>query len=163
MQYMETFALTPSSDLDSKRDKIKENKDMYFMNTHFLNDYNELYNTNVHLEQKADLENERLQNVYDRIRSTSLKMKQELLLKKYAVTDFSVKSNILYTAIVLTSFMLIMMVSYSKDQVGKNFLSTIIGVTSVVFILIVFVIVKANSYRVETNWNKYYWGPLKTN
>jgi hypothetical protein len=155
------MASEPHSDLIATNTSIGQYKDMYMTNTHFLNDYNEVYNTNDYLDKTTNMEGQRLEGVYDRLRSTVLRLKQEMLLKKFNVEDFKMKNNIMAAAIALVSFMLIMLISYSKDKVGPNLLTMITLSLSSVFILIVYVIVKNNSYRVETNWNQYYWGPIE--
>jgi ABC-type transport system involved in cytochrome bd biosynthesis fused ATPase/permease subunit len=138
---------------------MKTHKDNYFMNTHFLNDFNEVHNTNNYLNEKSTVENERLQSTHDRMRSQLLKMKQEMLMKNYATTDFAVKSNLLYTALVVACFILILVILFTKEMLGRNMLIMITLIVLVAFTTLVFFVVKANAYRVDTNWDMYHWGP----
>lgn len=151
----------PHSDLIESNTQLGKYSDSYMINTHFLNDFNEIHNSNEYLNNKTLFEIQRLEGINDKLRATILKMKQELLLKRYTTEDYRVKTSILYASVVVASFLLILVIFYSKDELGKRLLTILSVIIIALFITFVYLTVRKNSYRVETDWNKYYWGPLE--
>jgi Flp pilus assembly protein TadB len=150
-----------SISLDSIKKNMTENVNTYMMNTHYLNDYNEIYNTNNYLDERTLLEKQRLQNMYDRLNSNLLGVKQEYLLKKFDIENYKSKINILLSAFILVCVLLVCVILYIDDVIGHRVLFTIIGVSAVLFTFVVYLISKGNTYREKTNWDMYYWGPLE--
>lgn len=146
---------------DGIKDKMTENVNTYMMNTHYLNDYNEIYNVNNYLDERTQLEKDRLQAMYERLNSNTLRIKQEYLLKRFDVQNYKYKINMISYAIILVCVLLILAVMYTDGKVSKNVLFGVVGVSTVLFTLIVFLISKSNSYREKTNWDMYYWGPVE--
>jgi hypothetical protein len=146
---------------DGIKAKMTENVNTYMMNTHYLNDYNEIYNVNNYLDERTTLEKERLVNVLDRLNSTLLRFKQEYLLKAFDVQSYSTKINILIFVLIVVCILIILVILFSEGKMGKKLLSLILGSVIVVGILIVWLIAKSNSYRERTNWDMYYWGPVE--
>lgn len=151
----------PHSDLIESNTQLSKYSDAYMINTHFLNDFNEIHNSNEYLNNKTLFETQRLEGINDKLRATILKMKQELLLKRYTTEDYQVKTSVLYASIVVACFLLILVIFYSKDEIGKRLLTILSTIIIALFITFVYLTVRYNSYRVETDWNKYYWGPLE--
>jgi hypothetical protein len=151
----------PHSDLIESNTQLGKYSNAYMMNTHFLNDFNEIHNSNEYLNNKTLYETQRLEGINDKLRATILKMKQELLLKRYTTEDYRVKTSILYASIVVACFLLILVIFYSKDELGKRLLTILSAIIIALFLTFVYLTVRYNSYRVETDWNKYYWGPLE--
>lgn len=141
--------------------EIGQKKEAYLMNTHYLDDYNEIYSTNNYLDERTSVEKEKLDSTLGRLNSTLLRMKQEYLLRKYDVNNYNLKTSILSITLVLVCIFAILIILYSDGKLGKNLLMLIVGGVSLFFILLVVLIVKSNSYRVETNWDAYYWGPVE--
>ncbi len=146
---------------DTIQSAMAENVNTYMMNTHYLNDYNEIYNVNNYLDDRTLLEKERLQGMYDRLNSNLLGVKQEYLLKRFDVQHYKSKINIMQFAIILVCVLLICVILFTDDVIGQKLLFTIIGVSVIFFIGVVYLISKANSYREKTNWDMYYWGPIE--
>lgn len=151
----------PHSDLIESNTQLGKYSDTYMINTHFLNDFNEIHNSNEYLNNKTLFETQRLEGINDKLRATILKMKQELLLKRYTTEDYRVKTSVLYASIAVACFLLILVIFYSKDELGKRLLTILSTIIIALFITFVYLTVRYNSYRVETDWNKYYWGPLE--
>jgi hypothetical protein len=151
----------PHSDLIESKTQLGKHSDTYMINTHFLNDFNEIHNSNEYLNNKTLYETQRLEGINDKLRATILKMKQELLLKRYTTEDYRVKTSILYASIVVACFLLILLIFYTKDELGKRLLTILSAIIIALFLTFVYLTVRYNSYRVETDWNKYYWGPLE--
>ena len=148
-------------DVGQTKNEIEKNIATYMMNTHYLNDYNEIYGTNKYLENTTTLEREKLETTLDRLRSSLLRVKQEYLMKQFSIEEYKVRNNIITAVIVTVCILLALVVLFHQDKLGLKLLSTIMGCVIVSFILVVVLIVKTNSYRVETNWDKQYWGPIE--
>lgn len=134
--------------------------DNYFMNTHFLNDFNEVSNTNSYLNEKTEDEKERLETSHNRINAQLQKAKQEMQMKTFKTQDYNVKNNLLYTTLVVTSFVLIVVILFVKEKIGRNIAIMISLLSLTVLVFLVYIVTKANAYRVDTNWNMYHWGPV---
>lgn len=151
---------TDTIDVAKTQADIQNSLNSFDRRTYLLNDYNEVYNVNKHLQETSSYEREKLENILDRLRSTLLRIKQEYLLKKYSVSEYSLKNNILHATIVIVCILLALFIYYVQDKLGPKLLSIIVSITIVVFVLIVYLIIKSSSFRVETNWDMYYWGPV---
>jgi uncharacterized membrane protein len=146
---------------DGIKDKMAENVNTYMMNTHYLNDYNEIYNVNNYLDERTQLEKDRLQSMYERLNSNTLRLRQEYLLKRFDVQNYKYKISMISYAIILVCVLLILTIMYTDGKVSRNILFGVVGTSTVLFALIVFLISKSNSYREKTNWDMYYWGPVE--
>jgi glycerol uptake facilitator-like aquaporin len=146
---------------DTIKSTMTDNVNTYMMNTHYLNDYNEIYNVNNYLDERTLLEKQRLEGMYDRLNSNLLGVKQQYLLKKFDIENYKSKINIILSAFILTCVLLICIILFTDDAIGQRLLITIIGVSIVIFTFVVFIITKSNSYREKTNWDMYYWGPVE--
>lgn len=133
----------------------------YLVNTHSLNDYNEINSVNTYLDERTNAEQQKLRATLDRLNSTLLKLKQEYMLRRYDISALSLKTKIMTAVTVLVSIMIVLLIFYTDGTLGKNLLTTIIFSVTLVFIAIVYLIIRSNSFRVETNWDAYYWGPVK--
>lgn len=148
---------------DTIKSTMTDNVNTYMMNTHYLNDYNEIYNVNNYLDERTLLEKQRLERMYERLNSNLLGVKQQYLLKKFDIENYKSKINIILFAFILTCVLLICVILFTDDAIGHKLLFTIIGVSIVFFTFVVYIISKSNSYREKTNWDMYYWGPIAKN
>jgi len=146
---------------DGIKDNMASNVNTYMMNTHYLNDYNEIYNVNNYLGERTEMEKEKLQSMYERLNSNLLRMKQEYLLKRFDVQNYKYKINMITFALILVCVLFILTIMYTDDKISLRMLYTIVGSSTVLFALIVFINAKANSYREKTNWDMYYWGKVE--
>jgi glycerol uptake facilitator-like aquaporin len=146
---------------DTIKSTMTDNVNTYMMNTHYLNDYNEIYNVNNYLDERTLLEKQRLEGMYDRLNSNLLGVKQEYLLRRFDIENYKSKINIILFAFILTCVLLICVILFTDDAISQKLLLTVIGVSIVFFTVVVYIISKSNSFREKTNWNMYYWGPIE--
>lgn len=146
---------------DSIKDKMTENVNTYMMNTHYLNDYNEIYNVNQYLDDKNQVEKERLQQMFERLNSTLLRIKYDYMLRRYDIQNYNYKINMISYAVILVCILLILTIMFKDGRIGPRLLFSVVTASIVVFSLIVFLISKSNSYREKTNWDMFYWGPVE--
>ena len=135
--------------------------DDFMMSSFFLNNYNEIHGTNTYLQSVGSVERDRLESMLNRLRSVLLKMKYEFMLKQRTVNEFKYRLTILQTLIMAISSILILIILFYQEKLGIQLLSTIMAVVVLVFVIIVVLVTRGNTYRTEVNWNKYYWGPMR--
>jgi hypothetical protein len=152
----------PGESLTPAQRKAKMNNDDFIMSSVFLNNYNEIHGTNTYLQSVGSVEKERLHGLLNRLRSVLLKMKYDFMLKQRTVEEYKARMTILQTLVLAVTSILILIVLFYQDKLGVQLLSGIVLVVVIVFALIVFFITRANTFRTESNWNKFYWGPMKS-
>jgi hypothetical protein len=151
----------PGENITPAQRQAKINNDDFIMSSVFLNNYNEIHGTNTYLQSVGSVERERLHGLLNRLRSVLLKMKYDFMLKQRTVEEYKTRMTIVQTLILAVSSILILLILFYQDKLGVQLLSSIVLVVVIVFVLIVFFITKANTFRTESNWKKFYWGPIK--
>jgi hypothetical protein len=144
-----TFTSNVASDLKTYRN-----------NTFNLNNFNEIYTTNKYLDKATTEEKNRLSDSLNRLKSSLLKMRQEYLEKKFAIEEYNVRVSIIQWTIIAVCALFILLGQVIQQTLGPKLLSIIAGVVIFVYVVIVYVVVKQNSYRYDTNWDMLYWGPV---
>ncbi len=144
-------------------DNVNEVLKAYRNNTFNLNNFNEIYSTNKYLETATTNEKNRLSDALNRLRSSLLKMRQEYLSKKHTVEEYKVRVSILHWTVIAVSALFILFCLVLQQKVGPNLLMLISFTIILVYAFIVFLVIKTNSYRFDTNWDMYYWGPVVKN
>jgi membrane protein YdbS with pleckstrin-like domain len=87
-------------------------------------------------------------------------MRQEYLEKKFAIEEYNVRVSIIQWTIIAVCALFILLGQVIQQTLGPKLLSIIAGVVIFVYVVIVYVVVKQNSYRYDTNWDMLYWGPV---
>jgi hypothetical protein len=151
----------PGEVMSAAQRNAQLNNDDFIMSSVFLNNYNEIHGTNTYLQSVGSVERQKLESMLDRLRSVLLKMKYDYMLKKRTIEEYKTRITILQTLIMSISSILILVILFYQNKLGVQLLSTIIAVVIIVFVLIVVLLTRANTYRTETDWNKFYWGPMK--
>lgn len=142
-------------------DNIETEKTIFKDLTHQLNNYNEIFNLNLYLQNSGLQERERLTKANETLKSKIMKLKQEYVLQEWKKSYMRLKNNLIYYAMVIISVILIFVGLYLNKTIP---LGAAVGVTvglSLFFIVTVIFIVKANADRRNLVWDQYYWGPMK--
>lgn len=129
--------------------------------THHLNNYNEIYNTNAYLKEMNDTERDRLDATSKNLRSKVLRAKQEYLLNEHAINEYKLRSNIMYGTVILISIYMIMFGLFYLDKIKNMILISVVGVSSIIYLIFVIFILMANAKRRNYAWNQYYWLDMK--
>ena len=145
----------------SFEDNVKADLQTYRNNTFNLNNYNEIYSTNKYLDKATSEEKNRLSNSLNQLRSSLLKMRQDYLIKKATVEEYKVRISILQWTIIAVCAMFLLFGLTLQQKLGRNLLTIIAVGVIVVYAGVVALVVKSNSYRFDTNWDMYYWGPVE--
>lgn len=150
-----------SVDIISIKKTLDDNKDKYLDLTHQLNNYNEIYNVNFYLKNMNTLESDRLDRANQNIKVKILKMKQEYMLLDYSVHQNRMRSNIMYTTLIIAAIIFIICTLFYQGKLEKNTAIMICIGIIVVYFLIVLFILKANAKRRKYAWDQYYWNEFK--
>lgn len=139
--------------------EIQQHREKYIKDTHYFNDYNEIYNLNTHLLDANTLEQQKLYRVNEQIKTKLMKMKQDYMLTDHSIHELSMYSNILAFTI-LAVCVLLTFVSKATAE-SKNTLIMICAIIGILYLIIVIVILKSNSNRRSYSWGQWYWSPMK--
>jgi hypothetical protein len=132
---------------------VANNLKTYRSNTFNLNNFNEIYSTNKYLDKAKTEEKNRLSESLNRLKSSLLQMRQEYLVKKYTVQEYTVRVHILQWTIIAVCALFILLGLVLNQTLGPKLLQIIAGAVIFIYVVIVYVIIKQNSYRFDTNWD----------
>lgn len=130
--------------------------------THKLNDYNEIHNVNLHVENATQNEKSKLNRINETLKMRVLKIKQEFLLYENALYTYRFRCNIIYFTFIVVSALLILIGYYFEEKISSKWTFIIFGVSFLVYALIVFIFIKNNTNRRNYNYNKFYWKNITT-
>jgi hypothetical protein len=133
----------------------------YRNNTFSLNNFNEIYATNKYLDRATSEERDRLLKSLNQLKSSILQMRQEYLIKNYALKEYNVRMYILQWTIIAMCVLFLLFGLVIQGKVGQKLMFIVVASVIFIYALIVFFTVKSNAYRDDMNWNMYYWGPVK--
>lgn len=141
-------------DLDKK-------KDDYIDLTHQLNNYNEIYNLNVYLQKLHSVEMGQISHNDQKMKTVSLKSKQQYLLTEFAIKEYNIRINLMYFTMIMMCIILILCGLYVMEKVGQKLVVTIIVTMCLFWAAIVFIIGKLHSNRRKYAYDQYYWKDIK--
>lgn len=133
----------------------------YRNNTFSLNNFNEIYATNKYLDRATSEERDRLLKSLNQLKSSLLQMRQEYLIKNYALKEYNVRMYILQWTIIAMCVLFLLFGLVIQGKVGQKLMFIVVASVILVYAMIVFFTVKSNAYRDDMNWNIHYWGPVK--
>jgi hypothetical protein len=143
----------PNLQIDGLENQKKIFKDL----THQLNNYNEIYNLNSHLQETGDSEYQRLFKTNEILKSKIMSLKQEYMLNEWRISYMNMKNNLIYYSIIMIGLIRAFVGMFLKQMIPLNILVIIVSVLALIYILAVVLVVKSNSKRRNDNWSQYYW------
>lgn len=143
----------PNLQIDGLENQKKIFKDL----THQLNNYNEIYNLNSHLQEAGDSEYQRLFKTNEILKSKIMSLKQEYMLNEWRISYMNMKNNLIYYSIIMIGLIMAFVGMFLKQMIPLNILVIIVSVLALIYILAVVLVVKSNSKRRNDNWSQYYW------
>ena len=149
---------TGSSQFEST---LKSEVTAYLTNTTNLNLQNEIYNTNMYMNQSMTLQEEQINDLSEKARNHIMRLRQKYQLKMYDINYYKFVTAILLFAIFIIAFSgMLLGFSFKHDPpvVNSTISWIIIGVTVLLFLVIVFIYMQNNNNRRKTDWNKYNFG-----
>jgi Flp pilus assembly protein TadB len=151
---------TTSNNTSSFTTNVANNLKTYRNNTFNLNNFNEIYSTNRYLDKATTEEKNRLSESLNRLKSSLMKMRQEYLVKKYTIEEYTVRVRVLQWTVIAICALFILLGLVLNQTLGPKLLMIIASAVIFVYAVIVYVIIKQNSYRFDNNWDMFYWGPI---
>jgi len=130
--------------------------------THQLNNYNEINNTNLHLEKIHNKEKENLNYIGNVVKSTSLKTKQEYLLTEYSIELYRLRNNLMIFTLIVLCGILALCAMFAQGRLSQDKTIGFIILILIAWALIIYIIIKVNSNRRKYAWNQQYWRQMKT-
>jgi hypothetical protein len=125
--------------------------------THKLNDYNEIYNVNKHIDKSTDEEMGRLLSIHNSLKIKILKLKQQYLLFEHSLHTYRFRCNIIYFTFIVTSALLLIIGYYYENKISNMWTFILFTVTSLIYCILVLIFIKNNSNRRSYAYNQYYW------
>lgn len=143
--------------IDNLSTEVSKFKDL----THQLNNYNEIYNLNIYLQNNGNKEKDRLMSTNETLKSKIMRLRQEYILMDRKKAFMAFKNNLVYYSIVIIALMLLIVGFYLNQAITLNIAVAAVIVIAVFFILSVVLVVKVNSDRKVLLWDHYYFGPME--
>ena len=125
--------------------------------THKLNDYNEIHNVNLHIENATNNEMSKLDKINETLKMRVLKIKQEYLLFENALHTYRFRCNIIYFTYVIACGLIILIGYYFEGKISNMWTFIIFSFACIIYSIIVFIFIKNNTNRRNYNYNKFYW------
>lgn len=140
---------------------LKQQMDRYIDISHRLNDYNEIYNTNKYIESNLDSEKSKMSHLNRQLKTKIFGAKQTAQMYEYERDKLSFYKRLFFvTAFVVIDFLVITGFHMGGAISGKLFY-TLMGGLATLYVVIVSILLYANSFRTHTDWNKFYWASMK--
>ncbi len=141
----------------TNEDTINQSKRDYIHLTHQLNNYNEIYNLNKYLDKVQNVEMNTLDTMGNRVKSQSLKLRQEYMLKEFGVNEYIMRNNLMYFTLIVVCVIVAICSLIAKQNIKTQTGILIIGGLSLVWAFIMYAVIKINSNRRKYAWNQFYW------
>jgi hypothetical protein len=142
---------------------IASNKATYFDLTNQLNNYNEIYNMNKYVGDLNKSELAKISTFNDSLETQTLKLKQQYLLKDYAINNRKLWINIMLFTIVMAGIALCTIAFYSINANVTDFFLTLkltiitIVVIAIIYLFTILFVLSTNVIRRKYSWDQYYW------
>lgn len=133
----------------------------YLDNTKNLGFQNEIYNTNMYMNQSMTMQEEQISDMSEKARNHIMRMRQKYQLKMYDISYYGFITAILMFAIFVVAMcgvLLGLAYKHYPSILDSSIAWIIVGVVITAYILIVFIYVQNASSRRKTDWSKYNFG-----
>lgn len=138
----------------------------YLENTKNLNFQNEIYNTNMYMNQSMTLQEEQISDMSEKARNHIMRLRQKYQLKMYDINYYKfITTLLLYAMFIVAMAGLLLGLAYKHNPpvLDPAIAWVIVGVVLVLYLIIVFIYVRNNANRRKTDWNKYHFGTYGKN
>jgi hypothetical protein len=133
------------------------NKLKYIDLTNQLNNYNEIYNMNQYVSNINKSELDKIVSFNENLKTKILKLKQEYLLKDFAMYNYIFWSNIMYFTIIITGIVLAIIAITDIPFLSKNVKIIIMSVIGFLYLLVLMILLGVKLMRRKYSWNQFYW------
>lgn len=140
---------------------IIDKKVKYLEDTHKLNDYNEIYNTNSYIKNLNDTDFDRVSRMNQTLKNKIMTLKQQYLINDHDIEQYKFRINILYFTVFIICILLLFLTLFVKDKLKKQPTIIICSVIIFVYLLITLILVKINLERRQNAYKQFYWSSVK--
>lgn len=132
--------------------------------THQLNNYNTIYNLNTYLGQIQKKNIRDLSDVNNKLKSMSLKTKQDYFQYEYSTNYYSLRNSLMYFTILVVCGLSALLAYFSMEKFSLTNTVILLIIILALWAVVVYSILKVNANRRKFAWNQYYWKsvPVKT-
>lgn len=145
---------------EDMRNKLENRVDKYVELSHRLNDYNEIYNTNAYIYNELDRSEQNLDKTTQKLKNTIYISKQKTQMYEYEKN----KINFYRSLFLISCFLVIDLISltglHMQGGLSAYFLYIWMGISVLVYLIVMFVLIYSYSYRSRTDWDKYMWDSM---
>lgn len=125
--------------------------------SHRLNDYNEIYNTNAYIDQELSREERELARTTNKLKNSIFVSKQRAMMYEYQRE----KTNYYKVLVLISCFMAVDLINLSglniNGRIGDKYMYIYIAISVAIYLAVVGLFTYSNSFRSNTDWNKYNW------
>jgi hypothetical protein len=127
--------------------------------TNRLNNYNEIFSMNQHVSDMNKVELDKVNGFSETMKSNVLKLKQEYLLKDFAIKNYKFWANIMYFTIVVVGITLGLLAFYSLNPqlISSGLVLSITCVIAIIYIVILMFALSGKVTRRKYAWDQFYW------
>jgi hypothetical protein len=142
------------------KQKLENRVGKYVELSHRLNDYNEIYNTNAYIYNELDKSEQKLSKTTQKLKNTIYISKQKTQMYEYEKN----KINFYRTLFLISCFLVIDLISltglHMQGGISAYFLYIWMGISVIIYLIVMFVLIYSYSYRSRTDWDKYMWDSM---
>lgn len=138
-------------------EQINAKQAQYIDLTHELNNYNEIYNLNDYLQKMHNVELDKLSNADQRMKTVSLKTRQQYFLTEYGVKEYSMRNNLMYFTLLVVCVIIILSSFFAVGKLSQKMTGAAVLLILAIWAFIVIIVVKSNANRRKFAYDQFYW------
>lgn len=143
--------------------RLSFNKIKYLDQTNQLNNYNEIYNMNQYVSNINKSELDKITSFNESLKTKVLTLKQNYLLKDFAVYNYAFWTNAMYFSIIMSGIAIAIIAFYNKNSslasppLSKTMTIIIIMILSIIYIIGMIIALGVKANRRKYAWNQFYF------
>lgn len=142
-------------------ERLQQSVVAYNEATRSLSAINEMYNSNMYINESLSSQQRQLRELQDKARNHVMRARQRQMLAQYDVQRTRFRNRVILGAIVVTCVCTIIIMLASKHQppvIPPWLAGSSVALIIVTYVLVVFLYMSQNALRRRTDWNKFYFG-----
>jgi heme/copper-type cytochrome/quinol oxidase subunit 2 len=110
---------------------------------------------------------EKISSFNESLKTKVLKLKQDYLLKDFAVYNYSFWANVMYFSIIMSGLAIAVIAVYNKNSnlesppLSKKMTIIVVSVFAVVYLIALLIALSVKVTRRKYAWNQFYWKQKK--
>lgn len=137
---------------------LEDQVDKYIGITDKLHDYNEIFNTNTYINKELKKEQKRINDITRDLKNQIYISKQKSQMYEYDTNKLNFYRGILLVSSFVILELFALVAAQLTNIIGSKVFYWIVSISGLVYLAVIISIVYANSFRSNTDWNKFQWG-----